>query len=379
VQRNESSGAIHTRFRVKSYGECILQRGLSDLKTAEILVIGTGSIARGVVYGLSHILGRSFRVVILGRSPAKVSEIANARAASVGASVICEPISIAQFKAAKFSRVFRSLKPKVILLAASIQSPWEITEEDNGWTRLVAQGGFGITLPLQMALAVEVARAAMDLEAAVVNACYPDCVNVVLDHLGLRTTCGLGNAAIVEAFCRSAAGAREKDVRVLAHHGQLGPWLQGKAPGRQPRVWVRDHEVSAQELRPNYGAIGEELNDVTTSTAIPLLLSLLSGGTLRTSIPGVAKLPGGYPFLLRRGKFSLQLPSGITLEEAIEHNKRGERLDGLDVGAGVTFVGKARKALDAANFEYAQGFDLSEWLLACKYMTSLRDRLRAIR
>jgi hypothetical protein len=137
--------------------------------------------------------------------------------------------------------------------------------------------------------------------------------------------------------------------------------------------------VSAQELRPNYGAIGEELNDVTTSTAIPLLLSLLSGGTLRTSIPGVAKLPGGYPFLLRRGKFSLQLPSGITLEEAIEHNKRGERLDGLDVGAGVKFVGKARKALDAANFEYAQGFDLSEWLLACKHMMSLRDRLRAIR
>jgi hypothetical protein len=352
------------------------------LKTAEILVIGTGSIARGVVYELSHILGRSLRVVIIGRSQVKVSEIAliaNARAASVGASVVCEPVSMAQFTVAKFSRIFRSLKPKVILLAASIQSPWEITEEDNGWTRLVAQGGFGITLPLQMVLAVEVGRAAADLEAAFVNACYPDCVNVVLNHLGLRTTCGLGNAAIVEAFCRATVGAQEKDVRVLAHHGQLGPWLRGKAPGKQPRIWVRGHEVRARELRPNYGAIGEELNDVTTSTAIPLLLSLLSGGTLRTNIPGVAKLPGGYPFLLRRGKFSLQLPSDISLEEAIEHNKRGERLDGLDVGAGVRFVGTARKALDAAGFEHAQGFDLSEWPIVCKHMQSLRDRLRGIR
>jgi hypothetical protein len=50
--------------------------GTNELKTAEIIVIGTGSITRGVVYGLSHVPGVSLRVAIIGRSHAKSSEIA---------------------------------------------------------------------------------------------------------------------------------------------------------------------------------------------------------------------------------------------------------------------------------------------------------------
>jgi hypothetical protein len=210
------------------------------LKSAEIVVIGTGSIARGIIYGLSHVPGISLRVAIIGRSRTKASEIAllsNARAAIVGTSVTCEPFVIFQFKAAAFSKLFLSLKPKVILLAASIQSPWEISQRENAWTRLVAQGGFGITLPLQLKLAAEVSQAASDLETAVVNARYPDAVNVVLDRVGLRMTCGLANAATIEAFCRSKVatgklGSKKKDVRVVAHHGQVHPWLQGKASTR---------------------------------------------------------------------------------------------------------------------------------------------------
>jgi hypothetical protein len=161
------------------------------LKSADIVVIGTGSIARGIIYGLSHVPGISFRVAIIGRSRTKASKIAllsNARAAIVGTSVTCEPFIISQFKAAAFSKLFVALKPKVILLAASIQSPWEISQQANAWTRLIAQGGFGITLPLQLNLAAEVSQAACHLETAVVNACYPDAVNVVLDRLGLRSS-----------------------------------------------------------------------------------------------------------------------------------------------------------------------------------------------
>jgi hypothetical protein len=354
------------------------------LKTAEIVIVGTGSIARGVIYGLSQMSRMPLRIAIIGRSHAKAAEIAllaNARAASVGTRVACLPIGMSQFRAAEFSRIFLSLKPKVILVAASIQSPWEMTQEENAWTRLVAQGGFGITLPLQLALTAEVCRAAADLQAAIVNACYPDCVNVVLHRLGLRMTCGLGNAAIVEAFCRSHGGmsGRKKDVRILAHHGHLGPWLHKKSAQKQPRIWIEGREVPAQTLRPKLGAISEELNSVTTSTAIPLLFSLLTGETLRTSMPGVDGLPGGYPFLLKRRKFSLQLPPGVTRAEAIAHNKKGERLDGLELEEGARFVGKARSALDAAKFEYAQGFEFSEWPLVCEHMTSLRDRLRGTR
>ena len=45
------------------------------------------------------------------------------------------------------------------------------------------------------------------------------------------------------------------------------------------------------------------------------MMCLLTGGTLLASIAGVAGLPGGYPFIVKAGKFTLRLPPGITLDE----------------------------------------------------------------
>jgi hypothetical protein len=261
-------------------------------------------------------------------------------------------------------------------LAASLQSPWESSQDENPWTRLIADAGFGITLPLQLKFAAEVCHGAADSETAIINACYPDCVNVALHRLGFRTTCGIGNSAIVEALCRARRDIASDDVRVVGHHGHLGAWLKGRTAQSQPRVWVRGKEIKSKRLRPNLGPIGEELNSVTSSTATRVLMSLLLGETLHTSVPGVAGMPGGYPFIVKRGKFALHLPSGITAAEAIAHNKTGERLDGLDLGAGVKFLGKAQRSLARVGFEYAEGFDLAEWPSACEKLIALRDQLR---
>jgi hypothetical protein len=309
----------------------------------------------------------------------RMALIANARAASFGTRVIFFPSGIPEFRAVAFSRALRSLKPKVILLAASLQSPWESAQEQSAWTRLIAEGGFGITLPLQIKLAAELSRGAADSEVAIVNACYPDCVNVVLDHLGFRTTCGIGNSAIVEAFCRSHPDVGSGDIRVVGHHGHLSGWLKGTTAQSQPRIWVKGKERQSSRLRPNLGPIGEELNGVTSSTATRVVMSLLLGGTLHTSVPGVAGLPGGYPVILKSRKFALHLPSDITAAEAIAHNKTGERIDGLDLGAGVKFIDKAHQSLARVGFEHAEGFDLAEWQSVCDRMVALRDRLRLTR
>jgi hypothetical protein len=164
----------------------------------------------------------------------------------------------------------------------------------------------------------------------------------------------------------------------VGHHGHLRVWLKDKQVRAQPRIWLKGREIDSRSLRPNLAPIGKELNYVTASTAVSVIMCSLTGGTLRVSIPGVGGLPGGYPFVVRRRKFTMRLPPGVTPEEAIAHNKGGERLDGLDLGAGVTFVGKARQSLAWARFEYAQGFDLAEWPSACERMVALRNRLRAI-
>jgi hypothetical protein len=142
---------------------------------------------------------------------------------------------------------------------------------------------------------------------------------------------------------------------------------------------VKDKEITSLRLRPDLGPIDKELNSVTSSTAIRVVMSLLLGGTLHTSIPGVAGLPGGYPFVLKGRRFSLHLPSGITAAEALAHNRTGERLDGLDLGSGVKFIGKAYQSLTHLGFDYAEGFDPVEWQCVCDRMTALRDRLRLIR
>lgn len=351
------------------------------MKSADIVIVGTGSLARGVAQALCQASSGALRIAMIGRGATKVSRlahIANARAAAFGTKVSFEPLALAQFKASVFSRAFRTLKPKVIFQAASLQSPWEAGEGQNGWTRLLATAGFGVTLPLQMALAAEVSRGAADTEAAIINASYPDCVNVALHKLGLRTTCGIGNSAIVEAFCRSAEKMKRTDVRVIGHHGHLSAWLKGKRASSQPRVWVQGREIDGLRLRPNLGAIEEDLNDVTSATTAVVIQAMLSGETLHQSIPGVAGLPGGYPFELKRRKFTLRLPKGMTLDEAVAHNKSGEHLDGVDVGSSIKFSGHPRAALASANFEYAEGFDVAEWPAVCERMLALRNRLRSL-
>lgn len=349
------------------------------MKRADVVVVGSGSLATKAVYALSQDRKFGLRVVIIARSGKKatqLAQIANARAGILSTASKFEALEIAEFTAAGFSRAFRGLKPKVIFQTASLQSPWEAAVGPNGWTKLVAAAGFGITLPLQMALTAEVSRAAGDSKAAIINGCYPDCVNVALERAGLRVTCGIGNAGIVEAFCRPHEKVKGGEVRVVGHHGQLRGWLLGNGEAVQPRIWVKKREVKAIRLSPKLESISEELNEVTAATALAVILTLVTGEELRMSIPGVAGLPGGYPYLVKRGNFILRLPAGISREEAMAHNRIGEQMDGLELGEGVRFGKKARAALAAAGFPYAEGFAFEEWSEAQAATLSLQNQLR---
>lgn len=351
------------------------------MNRADLVVVGSGSLAGRVVQGLAVIPKTGMRVAIVARSRRKAAQlalIANARASMVSSSARFEAVEIAKFETVRFSKIFGALRPKAIFQTASLQSPWESAEGQNGWTRLVAAAGFGITLPLQMALTAEVSRAASDGRAAVVNACYPDCVNVALERVGLGLTCGIGNAGIVEAFCRAHERAQGAEVHVVGHHGHLAGWLKGNASAAQPRIWVKGKEVEALALSPKVEAMGEDLNDVTAATALAVILALVNGKTLRVSLPGVAGFAGGYPFAVNKGKFKLDLPSGLSVENAIAQNRSGERIDGLELREGVTFTEKAQEALAAVGFAYAQGFAFKEWEKARNTMIGLSERLRAM-
>jgi hypothetical protein len=66
------------------------------------VIIGSGSLARGIGYALSRVSTGPLRVAIIGRSVGKVSRmavIANARAASFGAPATFSALGFPEFKA----------------------------------------------------------------------------------------------------------------------------------------------------------------------------------------------------------------------------------------------------------------------------------------
>ena len=67
----------------------------------------------------------------------------------------------------------------MVVQAASFQSGNVISNPNNAWTRLVAEGGLSATAVLQGPLSLSVARAAKATrpQAYFINCCFPDVVN----------------------------------------------------------------------------------------------------------------------------------------------------------------------------------------------------------
>jgi hypothetical protein len=69
---------------------------------------------------------------------------------------------------------------------------------------------------------------------------------------------------------------------------------------------------------------------VTIGSAATLLSELLGGVRRRHHSPGAKGLPGGYPIRLSLfGDVSLDLPSNIDEQQAVEINKLAQTLDGI--------------------------------------------------
>jgi len=52
--------------------------------------------------------------------------------------------------------------------------------------------------------------------------------------------------------------------------------------------------------------------------------------SVRTHAPGVLGLPGGYPICVRRKSIELDLPDGISRDEAVEFINLWARADGVE-------------------------------------------------
>ena len=301
---------------------------------------GAGSLAAAALHAISVMPGRALTVILIARGSERAHWLvraANARAAGTNRCLRIRHELVDWDDRSRLRALFSCARPRVVLHTATLQSPWTVGGAD-AWSRMISEVGYGVTLPLHFVLAERAGRTLAESApgALFVNACYPDAVNALLASEEVPVACGIGNVAILAAHLAAELPAGDEPLRLLAHHAHIAAAINGTAPSLPPRAWLGRTPVNtsdwvASARLPN----DDRLNSVTGATAAPLLLALLERhASYRGHAPGVQGLPGGYPVVVKDGVLSLDLPEGVSRDEAVDFNRRSAVMDGLVAGPG---------------------------------------------
>ncbi len=358
----------------------------------DILVIGAGSVSRVFCYAVALAFKESLKVCVIGRAKSSVDEvvtIANARSATFFSKVTFTGDSIDWHSENDLADKLATYSPRLILQTASLQSPWEFTTSKSAWCSLIKRGGFGITLPLQTALVARVAsliKQTMAADSILVNMCYPDAVNPLLNYLGLPIVCGAGNVGIISTLLKSLLNLdKTRQLQVIAHHSHITNLIKNKEEPLTEleglRIWLdgqQFHQIDTL-LYPIQSIKGEQLNQIVGCLSAEVVLALLGSSPVHTHVPGPNGLPGGYPVVIQGGKVEIALPQNCTIAEAIELNRRGAIEDGVEAIETEGFIrwnSRVSEAIKQYAPSLAEGFQAEDLQIVCQEFIELRNRLR---
>ncbi|WP_291296826.1 hypothetical protein [Elioraea sp.] len=355
-----------------------------------ILIVGTGAFAARIACDIAAGAQHPVRLVIAGRNGDRLAWLTtacNARAATFGTGVETSAAMVDLSSVGSIAPMLASIRPDVVVQAASVQTASVIARSDDAWSRLVAEGGLSATAVFQALLSARVGGAMRQATpgAVLVNCCFPDVVNTMLACLGLPVACGVGNVGILSSCFAGALGPGGiRRVKVLAHYQTIGAWRRnmGERAGMPtPRVWIDDAEIDDVHIR--FAALRltpEPALEVSGSASVPLLVAMATPGTtLAAHAPGALGLPGGYPVRWAEGALSLDLPPGLSQDEAVAWNQSFEQRNGLLVSADgkATYTGVLHDRLLALSPTLAAGFALGDLEAVHVEMAALRARLQA--
>lgn len=338
-----------------------------DRRVSVVVVIGTGDmgerLATGLVTG-----GHVRRLVLAGRSSSALNAL-GATLASISDCLI-EPVRVDALRRDEVAGLLVRTRPNLVVQCAALRSPWALAARSDTAAQALAAAGLGLRLPYQLPVILNVMIAAREAgyTGPVANLSFPDVTGPVLRHLGLAPTVGLGNASMIVLRVRAALRAAAPDatlplVRVLGHHSQVYAVMQAHEPGdpgERCRVYLGEcgQRDDALAYRAPALAPGPRYNAVTAAAAIPVLEALLPGSTpMRSSVPAPGGLPGGYPVMIADGAITLDLPPGLSQQDAISFNENMARADGverIERGGTVCFTDAARDAVASIGFELAE-------------------------
>ena len=352
----------------------------------DILVAGTGTFGARIIFDIAVTAEKPVKVAIGGRNRARMDWLrlaANTRAAIFGRPASFSTIPIEWESAETVAEAVAACDPDVVVQAASVQSSSVIHKADSAWGRLVKHGGLSVTAVFQALLSARFGRA-MRLagnRGAFVNCCYPDVVNGILAAMKVPITCGVGNVAILSNMFEGDLGLRRSGtLKVLAHYQCLGPWRvpAGERGGTPARVWIDDKEIF--DVYPRFAHLRltpEPFIDISGCTAVPIIYALLGHRDLLGHAPAPEGLPGGYPVAVEDRVMALDLPTGLTRDDAVAWNRAFEEQSGTVVedDGRVVYCGTMRSEFAKLSATLAEGFHVDDLETVCEDMVELRAKL----
>jgi len=330
-----------------------------------VMLVGTGHLGGPI---LDRLVANPHvgRVVAVGREARRGEARCNlARLAAVarGCEVDVDHHVADVACADEVAAAVRTIAPEVVIHAASMQTWWLLDLFAPEHREVLARAGYGVWLPLHLTLAMTLMQGLSEAgyEGAVLNAAYPDVINVVLGGVGRAPAAGLGNVEELAAKVRGCAADRlavpagELDIWLVAHHalqrfafrgvlaeggsdGMLGTPGSGNegVPPYFVRVEHRGVDVTEEAgaraalIAPCPLPAGPGWGQFSAAATESFVEALLGEAPSRLHAPGPAGLPGGYPVDAGAGKVALAAIPGLALDEAIDINVRSQRFDGIE-------------------------------------------------
>jgi hypothetical protein len=356
--------------------------------SGRLLVLGCGSLAREIALAIPLVVSRydhhDLTLSVAARDAGRarwLAQLVLARCSAAGISFPVRHYEVDWSSVDQMAAMITAAAPTVILNTASLQSFWSLAA-DNGWSRFVRQGGYGVTAALQAALLPQLGRALSTCasRATVVNACYPDVINAGARRMGLNILGGIGNIALVAELLRQHLGpCGARAIRILAGHWDVSEFFR---PPEQrsdfPLVWDNGGTVDPERLA-NAPALAADatLNAFGAGVSAALLCSLATGRSWNGHVPGPLGELGGYPIRLEAGELNYDLPQSMTFAAARAWNTERCERDGAVVEAGMRlrYSPQAAQAIRALAPDLAAGFDFKDVESAACAFLELRDVL----
>jgi hypothetical protein len=244
-------------------------------------------------------------------------------------------------------RVLSEVRPDAILHSATVQSPRRMmqAEIDPGLRQVLATATFGMWLPWHLLPATQLtaAVARAGISTHVVNAAFPDVVNVALSRrFAHGPSAGAGNVEVCAAQVLrhvmevTGAPAGVIEVSLVGSHALLthGP---AKVP-HHFRLHVDGRDVTTDfDLEKILSSWPEEIDwrkvdvfSLFAASAVKNVMALIGEEEVRTHVTAPLGLPGGYPARIDNGRVHLDLPEGLSKEDAVALNEEALAWDGID-------------------------------------------------